>query len=555
MSTTSNEYLPYVDRIAALPLPKCVMTFGGVTLENVIPGYRTLYASGRDSLSAEMNELEGVITDGSTHRWRHIGSRDIQVGYAVVCDTPEQYHKAMNKLKGILFAKGSENVKVIFGDEPDVYFVGHVTEMPADKVADARSGGGAITIHCPKPWKYSTTEVEKTPVNGVIELDYNGTYPAFPTFEVTANSNLGYVSFIKAITIDGSPVSSKVIQIGDPEEKGKTTPQIETTFDDSFATSRPSGWSDNTAYTPTNRNEHLHRGTLYISGAGIGCYEHPDGYSTGTQWHGPSITKTLASSTKNFQCYFHTLVTTNGTSEVGNFVVSIESGSGANRQNIAAIWIVKASPSNNQGDIQLVIKDQIVKRITIPSMAYNNAFTGYPKGHRWYDIGRPGYPNGIPESLRSKNPAGGAFYITKLGSKIQFTVAGTIYEFTETSLENVEATEVSAWFEKWGSDSPPVTVMVLHSVRFVKVLGDTIPDTTTVDEIINKFLDGDNIVADCGAGSITVNGTPKYGIGAMGNDWEEFTLDPGPNSILCNFSEWASSTPPTFKMKYREVFL
>lgn len=547
MSTTSNEYLPYVDRIAALPLPKCVMTFGGVTLENVIPGYRTLYASGRDSLSAEMNELEGVITDGSTHRWRHIGTRDIQVGYAVVCDTPEQYHKSMNKLKGILFAKGSENVKVIFGDEPDVYFVGHVTEMPADKVADARSGGGAITIHCPKPWKYSTTEIEKTPTNGVIELDYNGTYPAFPIFEVQANSNVGYISFAKTISAGGETSSSKVLQFGDPEEKGTTPAQIETDFDDKFSSSRPSGWIDNNPYTPTNRDEHLHIGTLYINGAGIGCYEHPDGYSTGTRWHGPSITKVLSSSAKNFQCYFHNLIHTISVAECGNFVVSVDTGTGSNKSNIAAIWIVKSSPSNNAGRIELVIKDKIVKTITMSSMAYNNTYTGYSKGARWYDVA------GIPEKNRSTNTAGGAFYITKLGSKIQFTVAGTIHEFTESTLENVEAMEVSCWFEKWGAETKPVTVMILHQLRFVKVLGNTIPSTTTVDEIVNKFIAGDNVVVTVDSGSITVNGTEKYGLGAMGNDWEEFTLDPGPNAILCNYSDWA--TAPEIKMKYREVFL
>jgi len=553
--SVNRDYLPYVDRIAALPLPKCVMTFGGITLETQIPGYRTLYVSGRDSLSAEMNEIDGIITDGSFHRWRHIGPRDIQVGYAVVCDTPEQYHKAMNKLKGILFAKGAENVKIIFGDEPDVYFVGHVTEMPADKVADARSGGGALTIHCPKPWKYSVTEYEKAPIgvtggSGTIELDYGGTYPAFPTFEVTANSNIGYVSFIKttATGITGQEtVPSKVIQFGDPEESGTTPAQVETSFDDKFGTARPSGWNNNNPYTPSNRNVHEHKGTLYINGAGIGCYEHADGYSTGTQWHGPTITKTISSATKNFQCYFHNLITTGSVGECGCFVLSIDAGSGSSRSNIAAMWFVKSSPSNNSGRIELVVKDSIKQTITIPSLTYNNTLTGYPKGSAWYDVAN------IPEANRSQNTAGGAFYITKLGNKIQFTVAGTIYEFTESSLENTEATEVSAWFEKWGAETPPITVMILHQVRFVKVLGNSIPATTTVDEIVNKFLSGDNIVADVNSASITVNGTPKYGIGAMGNDWEEFTLDPGANIISCNYSDWA--TAPTFKMKYREVYL
>lgn len=60
-------------------------------------------------------------------------------------------------------------------------------------------------------------------------------------------------------------------------------------------------------------------------------------------------------------------------------------------------------------------------------------------------------------------------------------------------------------------------------------------------------------IANCSDGSIWMNGLPKPDLGALGNDWETFCLKPGVNQVQCLCSSWAKK--PTFKMKYREVFL
>lgn len=72
-------------------------------------------------------------------------------------------------------------------------------------------------------------------------------------------------------------------------------------------------------------------------------------------------------------------------------------------------------------------------------------------------------------------------------------------------------------------------------------------------DIPNKFGEGDEVTADCGAGEIRVNGVIQNGLGALGNDWEGFRLVPGINQIQCTYSDWAEE--PEFVLAYREAFL
>lgn len=70
---------------------------------------------------------------------------------------------------------------------------------------------------------------------------------------------------------------------------------------------------------------------------------------------------------------------------------------------------------------------------------------------------------------------------------------------------------------------------------------------------IQKRKETSRVVADCKEASVTMNGLPKPELGALGNDWETFCLKPGVNQVQCLCSSWAKK--PTFRMKYREVFL
>lgn len=92
--------------------------------------------------------------------------------------------------------------------------------------------------------------------------------------------------------------------------------------------------------------------------------------------------------------------------------------------------------------------------------------------------------------------------------------------------------------------------MNLNGVYSVKFVSHSVESWRNVP---NKFGEGDVILANCKAGTILVNGVEMQGLGALGNDWEQFFLHPGTNQINCVYSNWAEK--PHFKLKYREVWL
>jgi len=93
-----------VDYISKLPLTKASMTFNGERLETAIPGYRTIDAKGRDSLQQDIEEIDSKASDGTLFRSKKVLARDITVSFVLIRETPEELHKAYNKLKGLLFS-------------------------------------------------------------------------------------------------------------------------------------------------------------------------------------------------------------------------------------------------------------------------------------------------------------------------------------------------------------------------------------------------------------------------------------------------------------------
>ena len=114
-------------------------------------------------------------------------------------------------------------------------------------------------------------------------------------------------------------------------------------------------------------------------------------------------------------------------------------------------------------------------------------------------------------------------------------------------MENVEVREVSIYFATYGTNVTPIGYNGAFAVRFASHSVESWRD------IPNKFGNGDTLSADCSNGKVTLNGVEKQGLGALGNDWEEFALKPGLNQIKCVHSDWAQN--PEIKLKYREVYI
>lgn len=138
--------------------------------------------------------------------------------------------------------------------------------------------------------------------------------------------------------------------------------------------------------------------------------------------------------------------------------------------------------------------------------------------------------------------------ITKSGKKITFNVGGYKVSFT-TSASTSKVTDVHFFMGKYSTYSA-LKYLGLLSVKFVKNNCDTWED------IPNKFSSNDVVVADCKNAEIYLNDVLEEGLGALGNDWEQFYLKPGLNQIGAAYSDWVKDKyAPTFRIKYREVYL
>ena len=119
----------------------------------------------------------------------------------------------------------------------------------------------------------------------------------------------------------------------------------------------------------------------------------------------------------------------------------------------------------------------------------------------------------------------------------------------DSEIVDVETTQVVFSFDQCTS-SIPFAWNGLYWVKFVK------NNCETWKDVPNKFSASDVAIADCKNGEVYVNDMRAPEMGALGNDWEEFYLERGVNQIGISYSDWVQDAyAPTFKMRYREVFL
>lgn len=517
--------------LSGLPLPDVAMSFNGEYLENTVPGYRTLSVEGRSPVRSVIRSITDYAV-GERYQNRRREARTLKVSFVLAGTGADDLTASVDSLSAALSA---EETQIIFADEEDKYYTGTVESVTA-KSAGKNTVKGEIQIRCADPVKYSVEEKTVEEADGEFSFIYAGTHPACPVLEATAESDLGFVAYADEL--------GHIIQIGDPDEVDMEEKQhSETLIDADFTSSMPSGWTANSAYTPSNRNPHVHTGTLKAgtaSGNGLSVLG-GGSYGSGTGWHGPTLTKALPADSSghvgaaNFTLSFWHFLTTASMNDMGGFWVSVEAGSGASRQNIASIVFCKSARGNNQSRAELCVRDKIMKTVYFDS-SYWNPITGYPPSWSGYET----------HSMKQTNPGAGHSSIQKFGSKITFNLAGTSYVFDDPEAEELEAREVSVWFEQYGTEAA-------YGANVLRTLALQSHAVSSWEDIPNKFMDGDVITADTKDAVIRVNGVTEHGIGALGNDWETFRLMPGSNLISCMYSDFADK--PVFRLRYREAYL
>ena len=216
---------------AGRKLPAEALQINGEYIENMIDGYRTLYVSGREAMSQELESYEVGVSDGAKLKSRRYPARTITVAYQLIAGSAEEFREKYNQLGGLLNTKDAE---LIFADEPDKYFTGTPEEL--GEVDPGRNSViGEINFYCADPFKYSVVEYEAEPSldEGSVLIDYNGTYKSYPTLEasfysedeasddgetveqLTGSGDCGYVAFFTE--------DEKIIQLGDPDEADAET--------------------------------------------------------------------------------------------------------------------------------------------------------------------------------------------------------------------------------------------------------------------------------------------------------------------------------------------
>lgn len=267
--------------VAALPAE--AVKIDGVFIEDKISGYRTLSVSGRELIGSEITEKQIGNRSGSEYSSKRTPTRDITVKYLMQCDNPEDFRDKFNILSGIL---SKEQVRFIFNDELDKYFIGTVSDI-GDVEEGRLNVTGEYIIHCTDPFKHSL--VENVSINNgesTITLTNSGTETTPINVKAKMLSDNGYLGLV---------LGDRFYQVGNPGEvDGVIKEKSVKLFDDHFTQDR--GWILNSGVTPVVTPERLQVGavgyTVESAPTGEGFVKATD-YGTGNSWHGPALTKII----------------------------------------------------------------------------------------------------------------------------------------------------------------------------------------------------------------------------------------------------------------------
>jgi len=506
-----------------------------VWLEDEVPGFRTSYIQGRESYNVQVNEITSKRIVGSRYSGRQIPSRELTIHYYITVDTFKEFQIAYNKLKGILYE--SEEIKIVFGDEPDKFYVGTVTQTEPKYLVNHHTAEGDIYVHCAKPFKYSVTEhvvkVKPTDSPYVADIDYEGTFPAYPVLKATSRSSkLGYVSFINQ--------NAKIIQIGTPEDTTKdqssgkeSVERLVTHFYEGASFDKYTKNAGSTIAMGSNP-------IVIASGADVspkdtghgGAYPSAYGSNT-TTWHGPTLHRNVDKSGNTFSIAnfsVHWRLTFVGDTTGSNLGLTQINLTGINSSgtavSIASITYVKERTGTN--DCIAIIHINGKQTTNIPfTYEHTNMMTGVGTGR-------------------------GSGYIERYGKKITFHIASgkIVKTYTIPEIEKYKLTGFTVSFAKWKDGTNAIATNRLEAISVWE------HNVSSSDLIPNKFASGDTIEARCESAQILINNVLDDKYGALGNDWEDFKLDPGPNQIKLVYSSSVSASDrPSYSIAYRDVYI
>lgn len=241
-----------IDR-AATPgdLPGEALFINGAAIESQILGYRTLYAKGREALSADVELTEQGRANGSAFNYKRYPERVLTVGFQILANTNEEFRQKFNHLGSIL---NVEQAQIVFNDEPDKFFVGTPGEI-SEIEAGSNKIVGEFSIVCADPFKYSVEEKTLDVRPGIPKtIYYNGTMPATPTINAhgTLTPDNGQAMNLELFSINDKALV--LFEDGDGGTYNGTLSEMET--------STAGGWTAKEQHVTTTLDEFRAEGVI-----------------------------------------------------------------------------------------------------------------------------------------------------------------------------------------------------------------------------------------------------------------------------------------------------
>lgn len=492
-------------------LPTEAMSYNGVYLENEIDGYRTLSVTGRELMESEVTDQEIDGMDGSYYRYKTTPARTITVRYQLLARGSREFRDAFNKMNKLL---SGEQVKVIFNDESDKYFIGTKT---SNTQVDGGSNNviGEIEIYCSDPRKYSTTEKEFTATDGVLNIVNEGTVPVSIDYDVQMTSETGYIGLVS---------EEGIMQYGKIEElDGETYKQSEwlASIDDFYKCKDDIGGTDvmHPSYgTNGTLAEHTWFDKKFI---GLGSVGTKKGNANGglRTLVLPADSSGDTSGAKNFYCWFHLCFYAGLMGQTGEMCINFLT---EDDKFICGCNWYKTDAIGNTGHYEIWANGKILKNweFTTSHLQAQNPFY-----YKW-----------------------GSCDVLKEGANIRFFFWARYYNFYIPEIENMKCAKIQIAFKQWGdrSGNKVMSMMGFDVIDFEKM------NVEKWKDIPNRYPTGTNITIDGKSSHVYVNGMPRPEDEVLGTQY--FKAPVGTSEIKVTCSEWTKSQP-TVKAKIREAWL
>lgn len=497
--------------IVGTNLPTEAMSYNGVYLENEIDGYRTLSVTGRELMESEVTDQEIDGMDGSYYRYKTTPARTITVKYQLRARGSREFRDAFNKMNKLL---SGEQVKVIFNDESDKYFIGTKT---SNTQVDGGSNNviGEIEIYCSDPRKYSTTEKEFTATDGVLNIVNEGTVPVSIDYDVQTTSETGYIGLVS---------EEGIMQYGKIEElDGETYKQSEwlASIDDFYKCSDDIGGTDvmHPSYgTNGTLAEHTWFGNKFI---GLGSVGTKKGNANGglRTLVLPADSSGDASGAKNFYCWFHLCFYAGLMGQTGEMCINFLT---EDDKFICGCNWYKTDAIGNTGHYEIWANGKVLK---------NWSFT--------------------TSHLQAQNPfyyKWGSCDVLKEGPNIRFFFWARYYNFYIPEIENMKCAKIQIAFKQWGdrSGNKVMSMMGFDVIDFEKM------NVEKWKDIPNRYPNGTNITIDGKSSHVYVNEMARPEDEVLGTQY--FKAPVGTSEVKVTCSEWTKSQP-TVKARIREAWL